>query len=351
MRILKQDLKTGLLIARAENLDDLWYLSQVIREGDLVKARTERLVKSKDDKLRADKGQKVPMTLSIKVDKADFDENANKLRVLGVIQAGPEDLISLGAHHTLEVDEHGQVELFKDNWSAADFKYLKDAEKAAKTAKVMICIIGDGDATVALVRDRGLHYIDTSENIGGKYVEGREDKKKEFYKKLLELLKEEVKKEGVQTVVLGGPGFEKKNFFDFAKNQKTGITFQVVDTGNEGKGGVHEILKGGSLDKVLGNARIAREAKLVEKLAAEISKGGPAAYGEKQVAEAVEMGAVDILLVLDKTLRGGRRLKTEDLIGKAKQAGAEFHIVNSEFEPGKRLDGFGGVAALLRYKI
>jgi len=351
MRILRQDLKTGLLVAQAENLDDLWYLSQVIREGDLVKARTERLVKSKDDKLRADKGQKVAMTLSVKVEKADFDENANKLRILGTIQAGPEDLVSLGAHHTLEIDEHGQVELFKENWTPADFKYLKDAEKAAKTAKVMICIIGDGEATVALVRDRGLHYIDTKENIGGKYVEGREDKKKEFYKKLLELLKEEVKKDGVQTIILGGPGFEKKNFLDYAKQQKTGINLQVVDTGNEGKGGVHEILKGGALDKVLGDARIAREAKFVEKLASEIAKEGLAAYGEKEVAEAVEMGAVEILLVLDKRLRGDRRLKTESLIAKAKQAGAEFHVVNSEFEPGKRLEGFGGVAALLRYKI
>lgn len=347
MKILKQYMNTGLLVAQAENLDDLWYLSQVIREGDLVKARTLRLVRAKDDKLRAEKGQKQAMTLSIKVEKAEFDENANRLRVLGTIVAGPEDLVALGDHHTLEVGEHDQVEMFKDSWSAADIKYLKDAEKAAKTAKVMICVIGDGEATVALVRDRGLHYVDTKENIGGKYVEGREDRKKEFYSKLLKLLQEEVKKEGVQNVIVAGPGFEKKNFATYAKGQ---LNMQVIDTGNEGKSGVHEVLKGGALEKALGDARIAREARYVEKLLTEIAKDGLAAYGRDEVEKAVEMGAAEILLVLDKKLREDRE-KTESLISKAKQAGSKFHIINSQFDPGKKLDGLGGVAAVLRYKV
>jgi len=342
MRILKQDLKTGLFIAQAENLDDLWYLSQVISEGDLVKARTLRLVKAKDDKLRAEKGQKQPMTLSIKVEKAEFDPNANKLRVLGKIAAGPEGLVALGDHHTLELSEGDKIEMFKESWSASDLKYLKDAEKGAKTAKVMICVIGDGEATVALVRDRGLYYIDTKENIGGKYVEGREEKKKEFYIKLLELLKEEVKKSGVQTVILAGPGFEKRNFATFAKGH---LNVQVVDIGNEGKSGVHEVLKSGSLEKAMG------EARLIERLFENIAKEGLATYGEKQVAEAVDMGAVEILLVLDKKLRQDSRLKTENLIKKAKDAGSEFHVVNSEFEPGQKLEGLGGIGAILRYKV
>lgn len=348
MKIIKQDMKTGLLIAQAENLDDLWYLSQVIREGDLVRAKTTRLVKAKGDKLRSDKGEKQTMTLSVKVEKAEFDENANKLRILGTIKAGPDDLVALGSHHTLEIDEHDRIELFKDEWTAADFKYLKDAERAAKSAKFMICVIGDGDATIALVRDRGLHYIDTRENIGGKYAEGREDRKREFYAKLLRLLQEEVKKGGIHTVILGGPGFEKKNFSEYAKGQ---LEMQVVDTGNEGKAGVHEVLKSGALGKTLVDARIAREARLVEKLLEEIAKSNLAAYGVVEVKKAVEMGAVEVLLVVDKKLRGDLRLKTEDLIRKAKETGAEFHILNSDFEPGQRLEGLSGIAAILRYKI
>ncbi len=347
MRILKQDLKTGLLVAQAENLDDLWYLSQVIHEGDLVTARTTRLVKSKDDKLRAEKGHKETMTLSVRVEKAEFDKNANKLRVLGKIEAGPADLIALGAHHTLEIDENDRVDLFKQSWAAHELGYLKDAERAAKRAKIMICILGDGEATVALVRDRGIAYVDTKENLGGKYVAGKEDKKKEFYAKLLKLLQETAQAEGVQSVVIGGPGFEKRNFADFAKGK---LSIVVVDTGNEGKGGVHEVLKSDAMEKSLGEARIGKEARLIELFLAEVAKDGKAAYGFKEVSKAVESGAVDMLLVLDKKLRDDR-LNAAALIDKAKQGGAEFHVLNSEFEPGQKLNGFGGVAAILRYKV
>ncbi len=350
MKIIKRDLKTGLLVAQAENLDDLWYLSQVIGEGDLVKARTTRLVKSKDDKVRADKGRKEAMTLSIRVEKAEFDQNANRLRILGTIQAGPEDLISLGSHHTIELGEHSRIEIFKERWAAHELKYLQDAERAARRARVMLCVIGDGEATVALVRDRGLRYVDTRENLGGKYVSGRDERKMQFYSKLLNLLEEEAGREGIQTVILGGPGFEKRNFFDYARD-KSRLAFQVVDTGNEGRPGINEILKGSKLEKVLSDARIAREARFMDRLLEEISKDRLATYGEDEVKRAVEMGAVEVLLVLDKRLRDNSGPATEDLISKAKQAGSDFHILNSEHEPGQRLEGLGGVAALLRYKI
>lgn len=347
MKLIKQDLKTGLLVAQAENLDDLWYLSQVVHEGDLVKARTTRLIKSKDDKLRADKGKKETMTLSVRVEKAEFDQNANKLRILGKIEAGPEDLISLGTHHTLEIDEHDRLDIFKQEWAAPELQYLTDAEKAARTAKVMICVVGDGEATVALLRERGLAYVDTRENLGGKYVKGKEDKKKEFYEKLLKLLLEQAEKARVKTIILGGPAFEKRNFADFAKGK---LSMQVVDTGNEGKTGVQEILKSGSLEKILGDVRIAREARLMERLQEQIAKDGRAAYGFKEVSKAADSGAVEVLLVIDKKLRENRK-EVKILIDKAKQAGSEFHVLNSEFEPGQKLDGFGGVAAILRFKV
>ncbi len=346
MKVIKREPRSGLIVAQAENLDDLWYLSQVISEGDLVKARTTRLVKGKEDNLRGGKGEKKPMNLSVRVEKAEFDNNSNRLRVLGAIEEGPDDFVSKGSHHTFELDEYSKLDIIKKRWSAHELQYLKDAEKAAKTAKVIICIVGDGEATVALVRDRGLHYIDTKENLGGKYVEGRDEKKSGFYSKLLMLLEDEVKKDEIQTVIIGGPAFEKRNFADYAKGK---LNMQVVDTGNEGKTGIHEILKGGSLDKILGDARIAIESKFIERLLGEISKDGLAAYGPKEVKKAIESGAVEILLVSDKKLRGDKDI--ESLIESAKSAGSEFHVLNSRFEPGEKLEGFSGIAAILRYKV
>jgi protein pelota len=352
MKVLKRDLRHGIVAVQTENLDDLWYLSQVLNEGDVVKARTTRLVKSKDDKLRADKGQKQAMTLAIRVEKVEFDKNANRLRVLGRIEAGPEDLIPLGSHHTFELGERDNVTIMKARWPQSDLDYLNDAEAAAKRAKIMICIVGDGEATLAVVRESGISYAGTRENIGGKYVTGREERKTQFYAELSKLLRAQLEKERVDRIVVGGSGFEKRNFYDYLKDKDAELAKNVVvvDTGSEGKNGVNEVLKGGAADKIASETRIAREARFVEKLLEGIAKGNLAVYGLEESSRAVDYGAVEVLLISDKYFRD-KRGDLERLIEKTKSVKGGFHILNSEYEPGEKLDGLGGIAALLRYKI
>jgi stalled ribosome rescue protein Dom34 len=43
-----------------------------------------------------------------------------------------------------------------------------------------------------------------------------------------------------------------------------------------------------------------------------------------------------------------RYLCVEVLIGRCK---GEIHIISSEFDAGKKLDGLGGIGAILRYKM
>ena len=45
MKILKRNLKKGEIKLRIENLDDLWYLSQIIDSNDLVSGSTLRKIK------------------------------------------------------------------------------------------------------------------------------------------------------------------------------------------------------------------------------------------------------------------------------------------------------------------
>jgi len=352
MKVLKRDLKHGLVEVRTETLDDLWYLSQIVEEGDKVSGRTVRKVKGKDDKLRAEQAERKPMFLEIRVESVEFDQNSNRLRILGSITQGPDNVISLGDHHTFEVGENTQITIIKPRWGAHHLKYLDDAKASSKRARIMVAIIGDGEATVATIRESGVSFVDTRESLGGKYVAGKEAKKLEFYAKLAGLLGDVAEKSSVEKIILGGTGFEKRNFYDYLKEKdaKLAKRCSVTDTGSEGKRGVHEILKGGAADKALSESRIAKEAQYVDKLLTEIAKDGLAAYGFKETGGAVDSGAVDVLLVSDKVLRKDRE-KVEKLIEKAKSAGGDFHILNSKYEAGERLDGLGGVAALLRFKV
>ena len=79
-----------------------------------------------------------------------------------------------------------------------------------------------------------------------------------------------------------------------------------------------------------------------------ISGGKLAAYGEAEVRQALEAGAVEELLILDTIARGGR---ADDLFDLARRANSTTRVISSGHDGGRKLDGLGGVAALLRYPI
>ena len=100
MRILHQDARANEIKLLPETLDDLWHLYNLIDERDLVFAMTYRRGEEKSDKLRPDRSDKVRMRLGIRVQKVEFHETEDVLRVLGVIEQGPQDM---GEHHTLMI--------------------------------------------------------------------------------------------------------------------------------------------------------------------------------------------------------------------------------------------------------
>ena len=94
---------------------------------------------------------------------------------------------------------------------------------------------------------------------------------------------------------------------------------------------------------------MAWEMRSVNKVLEEISKSSSAvAYGKKQVLDAVNAGAAEQLLVLDKMVRQEDLEKVMDMV---ERMNGEVIMVSSEHEGGKQLEALGGLAALLRYNF
>ena len=91
-----------------------------------------------------------------------------------------------------------------------------------------------------------------------------------------------------------------------------------------------------------------KTTKIVEKLFEEIAKNGNFAYGFDEVKNALDAGAIETLLVTDKLVR---TKKADELLEKAKKTKSKFMIISTVHDSGKKLEGLGGVGALLRYKI
>lgn len=112
--------------------------------------------------------------------------------------------------------------------------------------------------------------------------------------------------------------------------------------------GVQEAIKTGVVEQITKENRVVFETQLVEKLFEEIKKDGLVTYGVKEVEDALINGAVERLLISDILIRTE---KGEELLRLAKQNNSKFTIINSMHEAGKKLEGIGGVGALLRFKI
>ena len=102
MKIINSDLKKGELKLKVENLDDMWYLNQIIETNDIVKGKTLRKIKIGKEGDRSQKTVKKSVFLSIAVEKVEFSKFSSILRVSGIVKQGPED-IPLGSYHTFNI--------------------------------------------------------------------------------------------------------------------------------------------------------------------------------------------------------------------------------------------------------
>jgi protein pelota len=104
----------------------------------------------------------------------------------------------------------------------------------------------------------------------------------------------------------------------------------------------------GALEKLIGDLQLAREVKIMDEVLLRISKEGPVAYGMREVADAIDLGAAEQVLITDTLLRDAAVMR---LIEKAEGMRSSITVLSGSFEPGERLDALGGIAALLRYKM
>ena len=139
----------------------------------------------------------------------------------------------------------------------------------------------------------------------------------------------------------------------FLKDREPALAKKILveSTGNTGQQAVYELVTKGTIDKIVKESRFADETKMIEQLVYEISREKPkAAYGPANVRKALEYGAVDKLLVVDKLLFENRT-KLEPLLDLAERHKAKVVIVSSENEVSRKLEAFGGIAGLLRFAV
>lgn len=132
--------------------------------------------------------------------------------------------------------------------------------------------------------------------------------------------------------------------------------FVVVHSSSGHVHSLNEVLQSPEVTARLKDTKYARETRLMDEFMTLLRRDdGRAWYGPKEVERAVEKGAVGrgggVLLISNALFRAqdvSVRRRWVRLVDKVRDVeGGEVRVLSSEHESGKRLEGLGGIAAIL----
>ena len=320
MQILRIDRKNNWFEAVPDTFDDLWHLEKLIETGDLASGTAERKIKATEEGTEA---RREKIFVEVEVEKAVFHEATNQLRILGTVTAAkPEELVPLKSHHTLEAEIGKRIKVVKKALKNFHIERLERAKAATGREKVLLVVMDDEEADLAFLKDTGLEkkaHIRAQRE--GKRFKGEKTKGNAYFDELLAKISD--LKAG--KIVVAGPGFERQNFEKYAKEKSPNLRMFFESTNSTGVTGVNELVKGGKIDKIIGELHSAEEAKAMEKVLAGLANE-MAAAGYREVSESVDAGATEEISVLDGMLTE-KREETERILESAERSGAKIIFI------------------------
>ncbi|MHA1825777.1 MAG: mRNA surveillance protein pelota [Candidatus Heimdallarchaeota archaeon] len=368
MNIKSRKYQQGAVTLAPETIDDLYILYNIILPNDQVKARTTRRVRQNEqEENRASKGERMTMVLTVQVEEVSFHEFATRLRIKGKIIAGPEDLISFGTYHTLNVEIGTLLTIYKESWNKVDIERIEEAAKKTSSAKVIIVAIDDNEATIAGVSTFSSTIIAHFRERIPKKASSTKDKIRheliqKFFAKVTFGIEEALatKFPDVAAIIIAGPGFTKDHFIRYLQERKRELKFPVekilVETAScGGPSAISEIISKNILGKIIEEEQASSEAVYIEEVLSRLGRNTQTvAYGDDAIARAIEFGAVETLLIVDNQLRlrdRAKRKELDELLLKVRKNGGKIVIMSEQHESGKQVEKFGGKIALLRFPI
>jgi len=272
-----------------------------------------------------------------------------------------------------------------------------------------LLVLDRREATVGLLRGRHIEVVKhTTSSVPGKQRKGGQNARRfqqlrliaidAYYKRVAESASNiflRIPPEEFQGVLVGGPSPTKDEFVagEFLHHEIRKKLIGMFDTSYTDESGLYELVD--NAQDALASVEQFAEKRIAQRfMRGLVSDSGLAAYGEDEVRKALGLGAVDTLLLSESLRRarvslscpacGYEQKKTvptqpdggvdvnagvcpkcnsplvvgdtvdvvEELMAIAERMGTKVQFISTDYEEGEQLyDAFGGVAALLRYRV
>jgi len=348
-----------------------WYAYNLIQPSDLLYASAIRRVHT-ETATGTTASNRVHINLLIRVRSLDFDPQASALHINGqIVNETPHTRV--GQYHTLDLELHRNFTLEKgEGWDSVSKEVVKEAcASGAKRVGAWAVVMQEGKAAmVGLGAERTIVKGRVEVQVPGKSRSGHAKGSERFFQMTMDMLLKHVDLAESLPILLASPGFTAAAFLKFVNETavRTGnkammgqkANFLVVHSSSGHVHALNEVLQSPEVQARLKDTRYARETKLMDEFMTLLRKDdGRAWYGPKEVERAVEKGAVGrgggVLLISNGLFRAqdvAIRRRWVTLVDKVKDGeGGEVRVLSSEHESGRRLEGLGGIAAILTFPL
>jgi protein pelota len=278
-----------------------------------------------------------------------LDFASGVLRLAGEVVDGPEE-VAKGSAQSLTIEKGTKLEITKERWKKHQIDRMNKAKRKLASA-VLVCALDDGEVAFAGVSDSGVRELgELTLSLASKCSMRDCKSPKGQYEDLAKALRNFFDQLAPKGVVVASPGFWKDELFKVLKTKDSDLarTVRVESISTGGLAGVKELVKKGLDSESLAE----EEAGLMEEIQKRIAKNGAVAYGLNDVKKSV--AAVEKLAVSEKYVakerKAGNYSAVEKLVDAVEKAGGTVILVGKS-DAGKLLDGIGGIAALLHYKV
>ncbi|KAM3424890.1 Protein DOM34 like [Cercospora zeina] len=380
MKLIRQNIiekdGSGSATLKPEEPEDMWHCYNLIRPTDRLHASAIRKISS-ETATGSTRNERVHMHLTIKVTKLDFDPQAGQLHVSGQV-AEENKWVKLGSFHTLDLELQRDFTLEKeDGWDSIALGTLREALDQTKTAVLWAVVMSEGLANICLITEHQTILRQKIEKSLPRKRQGSSDHEKSlqsFFKETFDSLLRQMDLASTKDplpLLLASPGFTASSFHTYIKAQASTSAgsnkpllalipkITVAHSASGHLHSLHQVLLSPAVTSQLSETKFLRETQLMERFFTLMRQDDPRAwYGPRECVKAVERGAVGkgggVLLISNALFRSQEvdtRRKWVRVVDEVKDQGGEVRVLSSMHESGKRLEGLGGIAAILTFPI
>jgi len=341
-----------------EDADDLFTLRRIIENGDQIFADTTRVIKRVQEYARPDKGERIKVRVSIRVENISLDDMVDRLRITGIITNTDNELVPRGTHHSLTVQVGDTITIDKNRkWNDVETNILR---RSGNSTNFILVAIDAQEAAVAKISGTHLKIIPNiySGQSGKRYQHAAKNNPN------IEIFFEDIAKtvqsifsaaDNNSTIIIFGPGEIKRRFYNLlvVKQKLEKGKVSIIDGVDvAGEDGIFVFLRSSAIKEAMSSSKLATVSSILDEVMRMVHNSeAKYAMGMQEVSNAASIKAIEYLVFSDSIFKTTDENDVVKLLNLIESHGAKSFAVDSSTDIGWRVSSLGGIVALLRYSI